>query len=47
MNVRKLLLILVAVAAAVFLLIQLVPIGRAHDIPPVVGEPNWDSPLTR
>ena len=47
MNVRKLLLILVAVAAAVFLLIQLVPIGRAHDNPPVVAEPNWDSPQTR
>ena len=31
MNVRKLILIFVAVVAAAFLLIQLVPIGRAHD----------------
>lgn len=30
-----------------FLLIQLVPYGRAHDNPPVVGEPAWDSPHTR
>jgi mono/diheme cytochrome c family protein len=47
MNVRKLILIFVAVVAAAFLLIQLVPIGRAHDNPPVVAEPNWDSPQTR
>ncbi len=30
-----------------FLLIQLVPYGRDHNNPPVVGEPNWDSPQTR
>jgi mono/diheme cytochrome c family protein len=30
-----------------FLLIQLVPYGRNHNNPPVVGEPNWDSPQTR
>ena len=47
MNVRKLILVFVAVVAAAFLLIQLVPIGRAHDNPPVVAEPNWDSPQTR
>jgi hypothetical protein len=30
-----------------FLLIQLVPYGRAHDNPPVLAEPAWDSPQTR
>lgn len=47
MNIRKLVLITVAVLAAGFLLIQIVPYGRAHDNPPVVSEPNWDSPQTR
>ncbi len=47
MNIRKLVWIVVAVLAAGFLLIQLVPYGRAHDNPPVVAEPNWDSPQTR
>ncbi|PKO19154.1 MAG: cytochrome C [Chloroflexi bacterium HGW-Chloroflexi-10] len=32
---------------ALFLLIQLVPYGRNHSNPPVVQEPNWDSPATR
>ena len=40
-----LLAILAVVALA--LLIQLVPYGRAHTNPPVVAEPNWDSPQTR
>jgi hypothetical protein len=31
----------------VFLLIQLIPYGRQHTNPPVVKEPNWDSPETR
>lgn len=30
-----------------FVLLQLVPYGRAHDNPPVIQEPNWDSPETR
>lgn len=29
------------------LAIQLVPYGRAHDNPPVISEPQWDSPRTR
>ncbi len=29
------------------LLIQLVPYGRDHTNPPVMREPNWDSPETR
>jgi len=38
--------IAIAVALALFLLIQLVPYGRAHGNPPVVSEPKWDSPQT-
>lgn len=30
-----------------FLLIQLIPYGHNHANPPVVAEPNWDSPQTR
>lgn len=32
---------------AFFLLLQLVPYGRAHQNSPVVKEPDWDSPRTR
>jgi hypothetical protein len=35
------------VLVGAFLLIQLVPYGRQHTNPPVVQEPNWDSPQTR
>lgn len=38
---------LVAVGVVGFLLIQLIPYGRNHTNPPVVQEPNWDSPRTR
>lgn len=31
----------------VAILIQLIPGGRNHDNPPVVQEPEWDSPQTR
>jgi hypothetical protein len=31
----------------VFVAIQLVPYGRDHTNPPVVEEPEWDSPRTR
>lgn len=47
MNIRKLVLVFFAAVAAVFLLLQLVPYGHAHDNPPVIQEPNWDSPQTR
>jgi hypothetical protein len=30
-----------------FLILQVVPYGRAHDNPGVVKEPPWDSPRTR
>ncbi|MEZ4642823.1 MAG: heme-binding domain-containing protein [Chloroflexota bacterium] len=36
-----------AVVFVGFVLIQLVPYGRAHENPSVVQEPNWDSPETR
>jgi hypothetical protein len=41
--------ILSGVAALVILglLIQLIPYGHNHTNPPVVQEPNWDSPETR
>jgi hypothetical protein len=32
---------------AVLALIQAIPYGRSHTNPPVVAEPNWDSPRTR
>lgn len=44
---KRLLLIVVLIAVAGFLLIQLVPYGRDHTNPPVQSEPNWDSPQTR
>ncbi len=33
--------------ASIFLILQLVPYGRAHHNPPVLQEPPWDSPITR
>ena len=30
-----------------FGLIQLIPYGRAHNNPPVTGEPSWNTPQTR
>ena len=47
MNVKRVVLIILAVLAGGFLLLQLVPYGRAHDNPPVTNEPNWDSSETR
>ena len=44
---KKIILIAIALAVGGFLLIQLVPYGRDHSNPPVVQEPNWDSPATR
>jgi hypothetical protein len=36
-----------AVVVGVFGVTQLVPYGRAHENPPVLQEPDWDSPRTR
>lgn len=44
MKLLKLALIGVAV---VFIAIQFVPYGRDHDNPPVTGEPDWDSAVTK
>lgn len=44
---KKWLRIILGVGLALFLLIQLLPIGRNHTNPPVVQEPTWDSPQTR
>ncbi len=47
---RRWLRALVLAAGAVvvlFALAQAIPYGRAHTNPPVVAEPEWDSPLTR
>ena len=38
---------LMAAGVAGSLLIQLIPYGHNHTNPPVVQEPNWDSPRTR
>ncbi|MEN6408099.1 MAG: heme-binding domain-containing protein [Anaerolineaceae bacterium] len=41
--------VLYVIAGAIILfgLIQLIPFGKNHVNPPVVQEPNWDSPETR
>jgi hypothetical protein len=39
--------VVVGLVAALFVLMQAVPYGRAHTNPPVVQEPAWDSPRTR
>lgn len=36
-----------AVLVLVGFLIQLIPYGRDHSNPPVLQEPQWDSPQTR
>ncbi|MGE3268571.1 MAG: heme-binding domain-containing protein [Chloroflexota bacterium] len=46
-RLKRILLILVAGLAVVFVGIQLVPYGRSIENPPVRREPNWDSPRTR
>lgn len=38
---------LITAGFVAFLGIQLVPYGRAHENPPIVSEPAWDSPRTR
>jgi hypothetical protein len=43
----KVMAILVLVGIVGFLLIQIVPYGRVHTNPPVLQEPQWDSPATR
>ena len=44
---KKKITVIVIVLLGVLLLIQLIPYGRDHTNPPIVQEPNWDSPQTR
>lgn len=34
-------------AAVIFIGLQFIPYGRGHNDPPVIAEPEWDSPKTR
>jgi hypothetical protein len=43
----KLILAGLVIVIVLFSLIQLIPYGRDHTDPPVVQEPNWNSPQTR
>ena len=45
--VKRIVIIIAIVGVGGFLLIQLVPYGRNHNNPPVINEPNWDSPQTQ
>jgi len=44
---RRWLLTIVFVVVGAVIVIQAVPYGRHHINPPVLAEPNWDSPQTR
>ena len=44
---RRIIIIIAVVVVGGFLLIQLIPYGHNHTNPPVVQEPQWDSPQTR
>lgn len=38
---------IVIVVVLAFIILQFIPYGRNHTNPPVMSEPNWDSPATR
>ncbi len=44
---KRTLLFIVGGAVVLLILIRLIPFGHDHVNPPVVQEPNWDSPTTR
>lgn len=44
---KRILKYVVAAVVVLFVLIQFVPSAVSHTNPPVVREPNWDSPQTR
>jgi hypothetical protein len=44
---KKILFIIIGVLVVGFVVLQLIPYGRNHNNPPVIAEPNWDSPQTR
>jgi hypothetical protein len=37
----------IACLVGLFLLMQAIPYGRTHTNPPIIKEPDWDSPRTR
>lgn len=45
MNWRKIIMVILVVGVTGALAIQLIPVSRTN--PPVIAEPNWDSPETR
>lgn len=47
MSIGRVVVLVLVIGLVLFGLIQLVPYGRDHANPPVVAEPNWDSPATR
>lgn len=44
---KKVITIALGSLVVLFVLIQFIPYGHQHTNPPVVQEPNWDSPQTR
>jgi len=44
---KRIIIIVLSVLLGAFVLIQLIPYGHQHTNPPVVQEPQWDSPQTR
>jgi len=45
--IKKIVTIALSSLLAIFVLIQFVPYGHNHTNPPVIQEPNWDSPKTK
>ena len=45
--IKRAIRMLVLAGVVGLLAVQLVPYGRNHTNPPVLGEPKWDSPATR
>jgi mono/diheme cytochrome c family protein len=46
-KIKKILLIILGIILITYVLIQFVPYGHDHTNPPVLAEPQWDSPRTR
>ena len=44
---KKIIMIILVCLFVFFLVIQFIPYGHQHTNPPVVQEPNWDSPQTK
>lgn len=46
-NLRRKILSAIGILVALFVLIQLIPVARNHNNPPITSEPAWDSPRTK